>query len=556
MLSHYFTLRSLAHTFNERLRSTTIQQIFTQQRNELLISCSSDTESWALSVSCDPKLNYIFLRDSVARAKRNSVDLFTEAVPSTIVDISVHPHDRILQIELENGSTLCFLPFGPTANVFLINRDKMIIDAFKRTKELVGKPFVVKNGAPAHNALESLDDFQEALTGNDTKNIFAALKAAMPSLGSTLTREILHRSHTGEKALVENLSPEDMEDVQKQLREILKEVESPRPTLYYREEIPRLFSLIPLQHLGGSRAKPFASVNDAVRTFVVQTFRTQAVDAEKNILLSKIKNAIERTERSLHAMNEELEQSSRADEYERIAKILMANLQHLTKGTKVVDLPDIFSGERLTRIVLDPKLKPAQNAERYFEKAKKARRAREEVERRAETVKRELALLEKLQLHLDSCLTKEQLKEYQEEYRKELVDLKLMKPSPSERETPFRVFAVAGGFQVWAGKNSENNDLLTLKYAKSNDLWFHARGGSGSHVVLKVGTANGNPSKRAIEEAASIAAHFSKMRNAKMVPVAYCERKYVRKPKGSPAGTVSLQHEKILFVEPGLPAAK
>ncbi|MEK6571387.1 MAG: NFACT RNA binding domain-containing protein, partial [Bacteroidota bacterium] len=115
------------------------------------------------------------------------------------------------------------------------------------------------------------------------------------------------------------------------------------------------------------------------------------------------------------------------------------------------------------------------------------------------------------------------------------------------------VFTVTGGFEVWAGKSSENNDLLTMKYAKPNDLWFHARGGSGSHVVLKVGTGSGNPSKEAIEKAASIAAYYSKMKNATMVPVAYCERKYVRKSKGAPAGTVSLQHEKVLFVEPGLP---
>jgi predicted ribosome quality control (RQC) complex YloA/Tae2 family protein len=120
-------------------------------------------------------------------------------------------------------------------------------------------------------------------------------------------------------------------------------------------------------------------------------------------------------------------------------------------------------------------------------------------------------------------------------------------------EAPFRIFTVTGGFQVWVGKNSENNDLLTLKYARPNDLWFHARGSSGSHVVLRTGTGKGEPSRRALEETAGIAAFYSKMKNAKHVPVAMTERKYVRKPRGAPAGTVTIEREKLLFVNPKLP---
>jgi predicted ribosome quality control (RQC) complex YloA/Tae2 family protein len=106
---------------------------------------------------------------------------------------------------------------------------------------------------------------------------------------------------------------------------------------------------------------------------------------------------------------------------------------------------------------------------------------------------------------------------------------------------------------VWVGKSSENNDLLTMKYAKPNDLWFHARGSSGSHVILRMGTGKGEPSKQAIHEAAGIAAYYSKMKGAKHVPVAVTERKYVRKPRGAEPGSVTIEREKLLFVEPRLP---
>lgn len=125
----------------------------------------------------------------------------------------------------------------------------------------------------------------------------------------------------------------------------------------------------------------------------------------------------------------------------------------------------------------------------------------------------------------------------------------------SKEELPFRVFRVAGDFEVWTGKSSANNDLLTMKYAKPNDLWFHARGASGSHVVLKTGGSKDTVPKEAILQAASIAAYYSKMKTSKLVPVAMTDRKYVRKRKGDPPGTVILSREKVIMVEPKLPVA-
>jgi predicted ribosome quality control (RQC) complex YloA/Tae2 family protein len=554
MITHYLTLRSLAQGFNELLQHATIREVFTQQRNELLISCSAEKGEYTLCVSCDPKLNYIFLRDPVARAKKNSVDLFDRLLSRRINSVSVHPYDRILQLFCDDSSILCYQAFGMMANILLVDEKGVIVDAFKRKKALVETPFEVSRTEEPLKPLADVNGFEAAFRAAEPGNAFAALKTAFPVLGSTLAREILHRSRIDEKTSAKHLTAEDIEGIRKRTEDILAELETPHPTLYYRDDVPRLFSLLPLQHFAGSRAEAFSSVNDAVRSFVVQTYRTQTIDAEKNLLLSKIKGALERTRRLLTAIRDELEHASRAQEHERIATAIMTNLHHLTKGTKIVDLPDPYSAGRSMRVVLDPKLTPAQNAARYFDKAKHARNAYDATERRESAVKRELALLEKLQLHLDSCLTKEHLKEFREEYQKDLIELKLIKPGKSREEIPFRVFTVTGGFQVWAGKSSENNELLTMKHAKPNDLWFHARGGSGSHVVLKVGSSKISPSKQAITEAAGVAAYYSKMRKATMVPVAYCERKYVKKPKGAPAGTVTLMREKTIFVEPALPA--
>jgi predicted ribosome quality control (RQC) complex YloA/Tae2 family protein len=194
-----------------------------------------------------------------------------------------------------------------------------------------------------------------------------------------------------------------------------------------------------------------------------------------------------------------------------------------------------------------------QNSQRYFEKAKKSRLANNESRQRLEELHRTLELDERLLTQAESIETKEDLKTFMDEQSSELERHGIGRKAEEREQLPFRVFTVEGGFEVWAGKSSRNNDELTMKHAKPNDLWFHARGASGSHVILKTNSGKGEPGKRAKEQAASIAAYYSKMRNATMVPVAMTERKYVRKPKGSAPGSVTIEREKVIFAEPALP---
>jgi predicted ribosome quality control (RQC) complex YloA/Tae2 family protein len=129
-----------------------------------------------------------------------------------------------------------------------------------------------------------------------------------------------------------------------------------------------------------------------------------------------------------------------------------------------------------------------------------------------------------------------------------------MKTETKENEKlPFRIFRIHEKFSVWVGKDSVSNDLLTMKHSNQFDLWFHVRGASGSHTILKFDDKNVVPDKSLILKAASVAAYYSKARNARNVPVAYCERKYVRKKKGFKSGAVVMEKEKVVFVNPGLP---
>lgn len=117
----------------------------------------------------------------------------------------------------------------------------------------------------------------------------------------------------------------------------------------------------------------------------------------------------------------------------------------------------------------------------------------------------------------------------------------------------FRIFKLKEGFEVWVGKDSSANDLLTIKYTRQNDLWFHVKGSSGSHTVLKIPENSELVPKEYIKTAASIAAFYSKSKNAKNIPVSYTPAKYVQKYRGAKSGSVIIKNEKIVKVTPGLP---
>jgi predicted ribosome quality control (RQC) complex YloA/Tae2 family protein len=117
----------------------------------------------------------------------------------------------------------------------------------------------------------------------------------------------------------------------------------------------------------------------------------------------------------------------------------------------------------------------------------------------------------------------------------------------------FKHYIIDQKYHVFVGKDSQNNDLLTTKFAKQNDFWFHARSVSGSHVVLRVDNTKEAIPKSVLKKAAALAAYHSKAKTAGIVPVTYAFKKYVVKRKGMPIGQVSLLKEDVMLVKPEIP---
>jgi len=558
MIANYYTLRHLARDLDKRLAGAVIHEAFCQSKNELLVSLSCGSDRCALLVSCEPSTNFLFLRGEVHRAKKNSIDVFSRIWGQRVEQVFIQPADREIVVRCSGDTRVMIQLFGSKANVFLVDAENRIVDAFLRPKETVGGTYQPKVRDLAEVPYTP-KEFTIRLQAIGNILLSAAVKKLFPLLNSVLIREVCHRASLNDRQLVAELQEGDQQRLYASILNLIEQLEGlPAPRLYYQNEEPKSFSLVPLVYLEATREERFDSLHEAIRTFLGKSRKHKSLLREKERLVRYLERAMERAGRTLEKIAEESELLERAAQYELSGKLLMANLHRIEPRTSQASVENVFSPARETiTIRLDPGQSPARNAERYFEKAKKARGSVAEKTKHKDKTVQEWEGLRDLVEHLLPIQTPEPFADFLASHDKDLARVgykaEVRGADQPREQVPFRIFTVAGGFAVWVGKSSENNDLLTLKYAKPNDLWLHARGSSGSHVVLKTGTGKGQPSKRAIDEAASIAAYYSKMKNAKYVPVAVTERKYVRKPRGASPGTVTIEREKLLFVEPRLP---
>jgi predicted ribosome quality control (RQC) complex YloA/Tae2 family protein len=542
MLSNYYTLKYLADTAAPVLRGSILTGMFTQEKDELVVSFGPDCP--ALVISCRPTASTCYLRDGIARARRNSMDIMEECKDVPLRNLGIAPADRVLHLTLDDGRILSAQFFGPKSNVLLV-QDGKVIGAFKNTKDVAGTPYEM----PAGEIIFDFSRFRQLIETDTSTVVSTLIRKSFPVLGSTLAREAIFRAGIPFSAPASQVTNDLRAALEQAVRSIITDLQQPHARVYGEDGAPELFSILPLRHASELSDKEFDNVHDAVRYFLARRRAVTQMTDRKSALSGTIRQRIEKSRRTEAAISEEAAESTRADAYERAGSLLMANLALLKKGEKSIEI----DGEKIS---LDSKLAPVHNAQRYFERAKRSRLAAQQAVDRLERLRREIALGERLLSMLDDVSTNEEAKQFMQDHEDELEQFGIGEKSEKHSQLPFRIFTVEGGFEVWAGKSSENNDLLTLRHAKPNDLWFHARGSSGSHVVLKIGSGKGEPSKKAKEQAAGIAAYYSKMKNAKMVPVAMTEKKYVRKPKGAPPGTVVLEREKVIFAEPALPGGK
>ena len=347
------------------------------------------------------------------------------------------------------------------------------------------------------------------------------------------------------------------DDLQNRLR-------ASRPVMYVNPERTStvLLSPITLESEAELEPRPMASFNAVMAEAVRLTG-----DAERSQALGqRLGSAVSRRDKSLRTLRQKLErqqgQLPQPAELRQKGETLLAGLRQAERIDDThVRLPDPFHPEgRPIEMEIDPRLGLPENAERMFRRSRKVERTEVALRRRLEEVEHKLAYAEGVRVSLDDARGPDELVEL-ESIRREMEEQDLLAPDKTSvrshdgtKRLPPRSFTTHRGNVVLVGRSARSNAELTFRLAKPDDLWLHASGMPGSHVVLKR-SGSIEPDEQEIWEAAGYAAYFSKGRNDTYVDVMVTARRNVSKIKGAPPGLVRVSNVKTVRVRPKPPPA-
>jgi predicted ribosome quality control (RQC) complex YloA/Tae2 family protein len=315
----------------------------------------------------------------------------------------------------------------------------------------------------------------------------------------------------------------------------------------------KILSPFPLKSLGPAEEETYPSMNETADQHYFEVVTKRLMGELKQGMNKRLRQLLSRLQRRKENLLSDQEDFQKDLELKAYGDILTANYPKMKKGMREIEALDYRQDPpRSVLIPLDETLDPSGNVQRYFRKYKRAKRGLEATSQRISETEREIAYMESALFQTGAAEDAEEL----EAIRKELEEERILSPSKKQKSArekremslPVRRFRSSEGLEIFCGKHNMGNDYLLRRLAKDHDLWFHAQGLPGSHVVLRVG--KGEPTFESVLEAATIAAYYSRGRDSTRLPVDYTQVKNVRRPKGAKPGMVIYFHQRTVVVQP------
>ena len=445
---------------------------------------------------------------------------------------------------------------GRRSNLVLVAEDGAILDAARRAPPSRNPrrpvlPHLRYEPPPAQDRLLPEQISAEALAaGARGQTLARHLSDRVAGLSPLAGRELAFRAVGDAQATLEAA---DWAVVARTTREFLSMADTHRwqPTLAADADGPIDYAPYRLGHLAaaGAALADFESISAAIEAYHARRSeagpvrRGDALAAERKALLEPLDRASHSLERRTAALEQQLETGrAHRDPLRRAGEALLAHQADLPVGSTEL----VLDGERFE---LDPRLSAVDNAQAYFARYRKAREAEERVPELLDQARLQAALLADLRALVEVADQMDAIRAL----RREVAAATGRKdPGPRARNgsgaTPYRRVALGHGWEALVGTSAAGNAAVTFEVADADDLWLHARGVAGAHVILR--TNGGTPPDEVVEAAAQLAAGHSAARAAGAVEVDVAPRRYVKKiPKGPP-GLVRYTHERTLRVAP------
>ena len=534
MLQNYFFLNRLIIEANKLITGSKIIEIFSQEKGTLVTECKSSDKNYFLELSSMPGNSYLTIKKNYSRARKNTINFFEDVIGEKIESLQIANDDRVIRIKLER-SEIYFAIRGKYTNVFCLTKDNRFIP-FKTFEENIvseiKKEFEQKTFKSDWNRIDFSNEPSE-ISPDELRNKY-------PILGKDIIKELNARSKFSDQKI----------DFMR-LESILEEIRDSNPCIFIDENNQEInLGFENFKSFPSTEKKIFNDVFEAQNYHLSKQFYFKAKEEKIRIIRKHVERELKKAADKINNLNSLITKGSKEAEYNKFGNLLLANLNSMKTGMVSISVDDIFSNGGKIKIKLNPKLSPQKNVEYYFEKSRSEKAAFAKAGELILKAENDFKFLKKI---------KESLNDFTSIKDLEILMKKLKIKPANEKETKedvsskFKHYIIDGRYNVYVGKDSKNNDLLTTRFAKQNDFWFHARGASGSHVVLRVENSKEPIPKNILKKTAALAAYHSKAKTSGMVPVAYTFKKYVVKKKDMPPGTVHLLREDVFIVKPEIP---
>ena len=538
-----------------------INKVFEPNKNEIILGIYSNGKNYALNISISSN-NYRM--NLTTNSKPNPLNapnfcmlLRKHLVGYSIKDIYSNSLERIVFINLEGYNelndvvtkTLVIELMGKHSNIILLNDKNIIIDSLRHLDSSLNS---CRDILPAH---EYVNPPSEKLDFLDTSysdfNVQGKISSYLPNtysgISKTFTLNVLNELDISD----ENYSNKDLKRLYDYIKSVVENLGTNKvSTISIDDKDYTLY---------------FKNTGETLQTnFFLDDFYARKEDNEvlinyKNNLLRLVLSALKKVTNKVNNINAKLKECEKMNTYRIYGELITSNLYRINNSINIpsIELENYYDNNNIISIPLDKSISPSYNAKKYFRKYNKLKNTLEIVTAQKVDAANELDYLESIIYELEAATSISELEEIDSEISENVLfknayknsNVKKNKVNKRKVHNEYEPITYnVDGFTLFVGKNNKQNDYITTKLGKNEDIWFHTKDIRGSHVLLK---CNGNKvDKHTIISCAEIAAFHSKAKLSSNVPVDYCFIKNVKKPSGSKPGMVIYTNNKTLYVNP------
>jgi predicted ribosome quality control (RQC) complex YloA/Tae2 family protein len=465
--------------------------------------------------------------------------------------------ERLLTTELmgRHSNMLLVDPAGPT----ILDGIRRVSASQSRYREVYpGRPYLPPPSQDKEHPF-TVDEDRFVFNLRHTPapmQVARALIDAYHGIGPDAAREIIARAGLPEKVTRAELSDATMVALWAAFCLIMTKVETGDVEPWGvcdTAGVPQNFWVFPLTHEQRNGERPhfsFDQTNELIDWYFTGRREHLLLEQARAGIVDTIQTALGKAEHRVGIHQTALLGAQRADEHRLAGELLLAHLHQIPAGADKATVNNYYDQGASMQIALDPSLTVAANAEQYFRKYHKARKTRRQAEQQLQKAEAEVAYLRGVLDAGERASSLDDLTEIRDELRQQGL-------APREQSTTAGVtnptashltVTAPDGSEILVGKNNRQNDHITMKLARPDDLWLHVKDAAGAHVIVRRQSPEIAPETLSL--ALQLAALHSQARHSSLVPVDYCERRYVRKPRGAKPGFVIYDHHKTAFVTP------